>query len=260
MIFDALMPRSERDFSLLLIDDDLDLCTSVSTFLAQHGLRLDVEHDGRRGIARLLDGQYDLAMLDVTLPALDGFEVLRHVRRRSAVPVIVLSAGTERADRVAGLEAGADDYLPKPFGPDELLARIRAVLRRARPERTTVSNDILIINGVTLDPGSRDLWLDGSRVDLTSTEYDILEHLMRAAGRVVSRDELMLAVCRREASPFDRSLDVHISHLRRKLEGQRALIRTVRGVGYLFCREADAVPRAHPQHVVRAPELMPSRG
>jgi two-component system response regulator CpxR len=242
MIFDALTPRSERDPALLLIDDDVDLCTSVTVFLAQHGLRLDVEHDGRRGIARLLDGQYDLALLDVMLPALDGFEVLRHVRRRSAVPVIVLTARTDRADRVAGLEAGADDYLPKPFGPDELLARIRAVLRRVRPDRSA-TNDILVINSVTLDPGSRDLWLDGTRVDLTSTEYDILEHLMRAAGRVVSRDELMLAVCRREASPFDRSLDVHISHLRRKLEGQRALIRTVRGVGYLFCREADAAPR-----------------
>jgi two-component system response regulator CpxR len=244
MMFDALTPRSERDPSLLLIDDDLDLCTSVSAFLAQHGLRLDIEHDGRRGIARLLDGQYDLALLDVMLPALDGFEVLRHVRRRSTVPVIVLTARTDRADRVAGLEAGADDYLPKPFGPDELLARIRAVLRRVRPERApSPANDILVINGVMLDPGSRDLWLDGARVDLTSTEYDILEHLMRAAGRVVSRDELMLAVCRREASPFDRSLDVHISHLRRKLERQRALIRTVRGVGYLFCREADATPR-----------------
>jgi two-component system response regulator CpxR len=189
MMFDALTPRSERDFSLLLIDDDTDLCASVSDFLAQHGLRLDVEHDGRRGVARLLDGQYDLALLDVMLPALDGFEVLRHVRRRSTVPVIVLTAGTDRADRVAGLEAGADDYLPKPFGPDELLARIRAVLRRVRPDRSTPT-DILVINS--------------------------------------------------EASPFDRSLDVHISHLRRKLESQRALIRTVRGVGYLFCREADA--------------------
>jgi DNA-binding response OmpR family regulator len=242
MMFDALTPRSERDLSLLLIDDDHDLCTSVSAFLAQHGLRLDVEHDGRRGIARLLDGRYDLALLDVMLPTLDGFEVLRHVRRRSMVPVIVLTARTDQADRVAGLEAGADDYLPKPFAADELLARIRAVLRRVRPERSP-ANDVLVINGVTLDPGSRDLWLDGARVDLTSTEYDILEHLMRAAGRVVSRDELMLAVCRREASPFDRSLDVHISHLRRKLESQRALIRTVRGVGYLFCREANATPR-----------------
>jgi DNA-binding response OmpR family regulator len=242
MMFDALTPRSDRDPSLLLIDDDLDLCASMSVFLAQHGLRLDVEHDGRRGVARLLDGRYDLAMLDVMMPALDGFEVLRHVRRRSTVPVIVLTARTDRADRVAGLEAGADDYLPKPFAPDELLARIRAVLRRVRPERSPTI-DVLVINGVTLDPGSRDLWLDGARVDLTSTEYDILEHLMRAAGRVVSRDELMLAVCRREASPFDRSLDVHISHLRRKLERQRALIRTVRGVGYLFCREADAMPR-----------------
>jgi two-component system response regulator CpxR len=241
MIFDALTPRGEQGLSLLLIDDDADLCASVSDFLAQHGLRLDIEHDGRRGVARLLDGQYDLALLDVMLPALDGVEVLRHVRRRSAVPVIVLSARTDRADRVAGLEAGADDYLPKPFATDELLARIRAVLRRVRPERATPV-DVLVINGVTLDPGSRDLWIDGERVDLTSTEYDILEHLMRAAGRVVSRDELMMAVCRREASPFDRSLDVHISHLRKKLERQRTLIRTVRGVGYLFCREANGAP------------------
>ena len=137
-MFDALTPRSERDLSLLLIDDDQDLCSSVSVFLAQHGLRLEVEHDGRRGIARLLDGRYDLALLDVMLPTLDGFEVLRHVRRRSSVPVIVLSGRTERADRVAGLEAGADDYLPKPFAPDELLARIRAVLRRAQIGRAHV--------------------------------------------------------------------------------------------------------------------------
>jgi DNA-binding response OmpR family regulator len=241
MIFDALTSRSEHDLSLLLIDDDAEVCASVSEFLTQHGLRLDVETDGRRGVARLLDGQYDLALMDVMLPALDGFEVLRHVRRRSTVPVIVLTARTERADRVAGLEAGADDYLQKPVATDELLARIRAVLRRVRPERSTPV-DVLVINGVRLDPGSRDLWIDGDRVDLTSTEYDILEHLMRAAGRVVSRDELMMAVCRREASPFDRSLDVHISHLRKKLERQRSLIRTVRGVGYLFCREAERVP------------------
>jgi two-component system, OmpR family, response regulator CpxR len=219
--------------SILLVDDDVELCEMMQEFFARHGLRLEAAHDGRRGLARALGGGYDLLLLDVMMPGLDGFELLRLVRRQSQVPVIMLTARTAQADRVAGLDAGADDYLPKPFGPEELLARIRAVLRRAgvspaaRPE-------ILESGGVRLSPGTREARCDGVEVELTTIEFDLLELLMRAAGRIVPRGELSAALYRRPASPFDRALDMHVSNLRKKLGRRGDLIRTVRGTGYLF--------------------------
>ncbi len=225
--------------SILLVDDDAELGSLMAEFFAQHEFLLTSEHDARRGLARALDGAFDLIILDVMMPGLDGFEILHQLRRRNATPVIMLTARTAQADRVAGLEAGADDYLPKPFGPEELLARIRAVLRRT--SRTVASlPDAVEINGVRLNPATREVWSGRARVEVTSAEFDVLDILMRSAGRVVSRDQLSAVLYQREATPFERSVDVHVSHLRKKLERKdRELIRTVRGVGYLFCAEQE---------------------
>ena len=173
------------------------------------------------------------------LPLLNGFEVLEQVRRRSAVPVIMLTARTEQQDRVQGLNAGADDYLPKPFGPDELLARMKAVLRRSQAAPQVAANTVQS-GGLSVNPQRREV-RQGERVlDLTTIEFDILDYLIRSAGRVVSRDELSTVLYQRQATPYERGLDVHISHLRKKLElDGRSVIRTVRGVGYLFSPEPE---------------------
>jgi two-component system response regulator CpxR len=218
--------------SLLLIDDDVELCEMLEEFFAQRGIRLESANDGRRGLARALGGGHDLVLLDVMLPDLDGFALLRLVRRQSRVPVIMLTARTAQDDRVAGLDAGADDYLPKPFGTAELLARVRAVLRRAG--RLPREIDVLEAGGVRLLPSARESYVDGTALTLTTVEYDILEFLVHAAGRVVSRDELSVALYRRRSTRFDRTLDMHISNLRKKLGPHGSLIRTVRSVGYLF--------------------------
>jgi two-component system response regulator CpxR len=229
--------KSQPDGSLLLVDDDVELCELLQAFFLQHGIRLETVHDGRRGLARALGGGHDLLLLDVMMPGLDGFELLRLIRRQSQVPVIMLTARTTQADRVAGLDAGADDYLPKPFGTAELLARVRAVLRRTgRAPRTA---DVLESSGIRLVLTAREATCDGVPLALTTVEYDILEFLVHAAGRIVSRDELMAALYRRRATPFDRTLDMHICNLRRKLGRHGALIRTVRSVGYLFGSAPD---------------------
>jgi two-component system, OmpR family, response regulator CpxR len=227
---------AEPDLSVLLIDDDVELCELMQEFFAARGIRVDAVHDGRRGLAQAFDGAYDLILLDVMLPGLDGLELLRQVRRRSHVPIIMLTARTAKADRIAGLDAGADDYLPKPFEPDELTARIRAVLRRVGRFAALVQ-ETLEVNGIKLSPGTREVWSQGKPLGLTTIEFDILDLIVRSAGRVVSRHELSAALHQRPASPLDRSLDVHVSHLRKKLGRRGGLIRTVRGVGYLFPAE-----------------------
>ena len=224
---------------ILLVDDDRELCSLMSDFFSQHGFSLEAAHDGRDGLARALEPGYDLIILDVMLPVLNGFELLAQIRRRSSVPVIMLTARTEQQDRIAGLDAGADDYLPKPFGPEELLARIRAVLRRAG-HTGSVKPAVVEAAGLRLNSQTREVWLDDEPVELTSIEFDILDFLARSSGRIVSRDELTAALYQRESTPYERSLDVHMSHLRKKLErGDRAIIRTVRGVGYLFASGAE---------------------
>jgi two-component system response regulator CpxR len=220
---------------LLIIDDDAELCALLAEFLAREGFSVVSEHDGARGLELALDGDFALIVLDLMLPSLDGFEVMKQLRAKSRVPVLMLTARGEDVDRIVGLELGADDYLAKPFNPRELVARIRAILRRAQAP----SKGRLEINGVTIDPGARGVTRDGHEIEMTTLEFDILEVLMRAAGRVVSRDALMESMYNRKATPFDRSIDMHVSHLRRKLESDRTLIKTVRGVGYQFCRPED---------------------
>lgn len=225
---------AERRLHLLLVDDDAELCGMMREFFTQAGHRLDVAYSGREGLASALRGGYDLAILDVMLPGIDGFAVLEQLRRKKDLPVIMLTARVQQQDRIQGLNAGADDYLPKPFDPDELLARIRAVLRRS--EGTARSSENLInIGNVRLNSATREVWCCGNApVDLTAMEFNLLELLMRSAGNVVSRDEISAVLFEREASPYDRFLDVHISHLRKKLKGGRTLIRTIRGIGYVF--------------------------
>ena len=227
------IPEKHRQLSLLLVDDDVELCGMMREFLAQEGHLLDCIYNGREGLTAALNGTYDLVILDVMLPILDGFDVLQRLRRRRDLPVIMLTARVQQPDRIRGLDAGADDYLPKPFDPDELLARIRAVLRRSESLQRTEEEE-LVMGNIRVNPTTREARVCGEIIELTAMEFDLLEMLMRAAGRVVSRDEITAALFEREATPYDRFLDVHISHLRKKLEGGRSLIRTVRGVGYVF--------------------------
>ena len=225
---------AERPVRILVIDDDVELCVLMREFFTRHGFDLEAEHDGRRGLARAIEGGYRMVVLDVMLPGMDGFTILGQLRQHTNVPVIMLTARTRLEDRIAGLEKGADDYLSKPFGPGELLARIRAILRRTT-QGESAKTSAIEVNRIRLDSASRRVWNDGVPTEVTAIEFDILECLARAAGRVVSRDELITHLHRREATPFDRSVDVHIHHLRRKLGGHRRLIKTVRGEGYLFC-------------------------
>lgn len=230
---------ADSENSLLLVDDDAELCSLMVAFFSQHGFQVEAVYDGCRGLAQALEGRFDLVVLDVMLPGLGGFELLHQLRKRSDVPVIMLTARTSQADRITGLNTGADDYLPKPFGPEELLARIRAVLRRTSklrgPRRETIE-----AAGIRLESATRRAWRHNAQLELTSVEFELLHLLMRAAGRIVSRDEMATVLYQREATPFERSIDVHVSHLRKKLEHQgHSVIRTVRGVGYLFCADPE---------------------
>jgi two-component system response regulator CpxR len=231
---------TEAGRSILVIDDDVSFCKLIAEFLSGHDFRVDSVQAGPRGLARALEGSHDLILLDVMLPVLDGFQVLQQLRKQTAVPVIFLTARNAERDLVAGFEAGADDYIAKPFRPHELLARVRALLRRSSQTRTAPGSAVAV-GGIELNPKTREVRKSKVPVEMTSAEFEILETLMRSAGSVVSRDELAAILYHREASPFERTIDVHISHLRRKLEtADRALIQTVRGVGYIF-----VVPEEH---------------
>lgn len=218
---------------LLLVDDDAELCAMLQEYFENAGHVLECAHEGRTGLVQALNGSYDLTILDVMLPLLSGLEVLTQLRRRRDLPVILLTAKGRRPDRIAGLDSGADDYLAKPFDPDELLARIRAVLRRSASLNRTGA-EVFTVGPIRIDAIKREALLDGEMVDLTSTEFDLLEMLSRSSGRVLSREEMAAALFGREVNPYDRFLDVHMSHLRTKLGCSQSLIRTVRGVGYVF--------------------------
>jgi len=221
--------------TILLIDDDSALCELIGDVLSSAGFALESALDGGRGLARAVQGHFDLILLDVMLPVLDGFEVLRQLRRCSSVPVIMLTARNSQQDRVAGLNAGADDYLPKPFGTEELLARVRAVLRRTSHAASGQSETA--VGKLRLNRVSGKVWAGSESISITATEFTILDLLASSAGQVVTRDEVCAALYQRPATPFERSLEVHVSHLRRKLDGTGVLIRPVRGVGYLLAEE-----------------------
>ncbi len=219
--------------SVLLIDDDVQLCGLLSKFFAANNFILDAVHDGHSGLLCAQQRKHDLVLLDIMLPVRDGLDVLRQLRDRTSIPVIMLTARSGDNDRIAGLESGADDYVLKPFNPNELLARVRAVLRRSR--RISTKGTVVEIGEFRLDSEERLVWRNRKRLDLTLSEFDILEVLMKSEGRPVSRDELAAALYGREFIPLERSIDVHISNLRRKIEAnKRTLIRSVRGVGYVF--------------------------
>jgi two-component system, OmpR family, response regulator CpxR len=221
----------QQSNSFLLIDDDEELCALMRDFFHEQGYHLESVHDGRTGLSRALEARHSVVLLDWMLPLLDGLEVLRQIRRRSSIPVILLTARSGQQDRVAGLNSGADDYLAKPFGPEELLARIRAVLRRT--SREFAARSTYAFGPLKVDPTQRVCTLDDKPVELTGIEFEILDYLVRSAERIVSRDELSTLLYQRPATPFERSIDVHISHLRKKLEGTKEIrIRSVRGAGY----------------------------
>jgi len=220
--------------SILLIDDDVQLCGLLTKFFSAHGFHIDAIHDGGSGLAMAQEHEHHIVLLDIMLPVLDGLEVLTHLRKRTTVPVIMLTARSADDDRIAGLETGADDYILKPFNPNELLARVRAVLRRSR--RVSTTGVILELGEFRLNSETREVWKNGVPVELTLSEFDIFEALMKSEGRPVSRDDLAAILYSRDAMPLERAIDVHISNLRKKLEGSNrtALIRSVRGVGYVF--------------------------
>ena len=231
---------------ILVIDDDVELCSLVTEYLEAEGFKVEAVFDGKRGLERALNGPQLLVVLDVMLPGLNGLDVLRRIRIASKIPVLLLTARGEDVDRIVGLEIGADDYLPKPFNPRELVARIRAILRRTRtaPQSDPIP-EVVRVGDIELDPATRTVRQRGTRIEFTSVEFNLLEVLLREAGRVVAREELVDTVLSRKFSPFDRSIDMHISKVRKKLgdsDTGAELIKTVRGVGYIFALARDQAP------------------
>ncbi|HEY6445867.1 MAG TPA: response regulator transcription factor [Acidobacteriaceae bacterium] len=230
---------------VLLVDDDVQLCKLLGERLGTEGYSIEAVHDGARGLERALSTEYALVVLDLMLPGMGGLEVLRRLRTVSPVPVLMLTARGEDSDRILGLEMGADDYLPKPFNPRELIARIRAILRRT--SRAEASAGTLVVGDLRIDPAVREVWLEDEPLHLTSAEFTLLEVFMREPGRVLSREQLTESVLGRKLGPFDRVIDVHVSNLRRKLgiphDGQR--IKAVRGSGYLFAARPQAKDAEH---------------
>ncbi|HVH59372.1 MAG TPA: response regulator transcription factor [Candidatus Sulfotelmatobacter sp.] len=225
---------STKSIPVLLVDDDVELCSSLTRLLSMDGFSVKAVHDGDSGVQLALKGEYDLVILDVMLPGGDGRKVLRRIRLTSQVPVIMLTARGDEADRIVGLERGADDYLPKPFNPRELVARMRAVLRR---KSGSAPQEVFKIGDLRIDCGQRRVVRDGSNVILTGAEFDILLLLVRSAGKVISREEIAEAALGRPMGFFDRSIDNHVSNLRKKLGthvGGVERIQNVRGTGYVY--------------------------
>lgn len=224
---------------ILIIDDDEELCELVSEYLSVEGFEIEAVHDGETGLQKALSNEFDLVTLDVMLPKKNGFDVLRELRQTSKIPVLMLTARGEDMERIVGLEIGADDYLPKPFNPRELVARLRAILRRTETaeNQNHAENDKLTVDDVEVQISARSALRGGADLNLTSVEFDLLAELLRHAGRVVKKEDLSERVLERKLSPFDRSLDMHVSNLRKKL-GNRAddaeIIKTVRSVGYIY--------------------------
>ncbi|MBA3632232.1 MAG: response regulator [Acidobacteria bacterium] len=224
---------------ILLIDDDEELCELVAEYLTVEGFETEAIHDGESGLQKALNGEYELAILDVMLPKMNGFDVLRELRKTSKIPVLMLTARGDDMERIVGLEIGADDYLPKPFNPRELVARLRAILRRVKMSEEIIQaeSDKLQVDDIEVSISGRSAKKDGEDLGLTGVEFDLLVALLNKAGKVVNKEDLSEKVLERKLSPYDRSLDMHISNLRRKLgnrENDDERIKTIRSVGYIY--------------------------
>ena len=240
----APAPVPAAGMPLLVIDDDRKLCRLIREYLQPLGYAVEAVHTGPEGVERALAGTWQAVILDLMLPGLDGFEVLKRIRARSDVPVLMLTARGDEADRIVGLEIGADDYLPKTFSSRELLARLRAVTRRvARAASTPAEADAeFVVGALRINPAARVAVLGEKPLDLTAVEFDLLMVLARARGRVKTREQLLEEIREREYDVFDRSIDVHISALRKKLGDdarEPRFIRTLRAVGYMFIRPGE---------------------
>lgn len=237
-----MLNDTTQPVKILLIDDDLKLCRLIRDYLTPLGYEVTTANNGADGLARATSNEFNAIILDVMLPGMNGYEVLRQLRQSSTVPVLMLTAMGDEADRIAGLEMGADDYLPKTFSTRELLARLRAVTRRSEMNRLSQpheSDDEIMIQELRLEPAARRATLAGQILTLTPVEYDLLLYLARAADRVVSREQLLNEIGDRNYEVFDRSVDVHVSSLRRKLGDEARnprYIRTVRSAGYMMVR------------------------
>jgi two-component system response regulator CpxR len=227
---------------VLIIDDDVELCGLLSKMLSREGFAPESTHTGEFGVIGALSGEFQIIILDVMLPDTSGFEVLRRIRNTSRIPVIMLTARDEEIDRVIGLEIGADDYLPKPFSSRELVARINAVLRRIEPAPVhprEPANKVCTVSDLSLDPASRTVFLDSTSIEMTTAEFDVLLALARAAGRVVDREEIAKLALGKSLSPFDRSVDMLVSKIRRKLgryDDGTDRIKAIRSAGYLYSK------------------------
>jgi two-component system, OmpR family, response regulator len=220
---------------VLIVDDDVRLFELLESYLAQNGIGAEPARDGQAALRAIERGGFDAVLLDIMMPGMDGLSVLRKLRESSDLPVLMLTAKGDETDRVVGLELGADDYLPKPFSPRELLARLRTVVRRTQAREIKKR---LSISGVEVDLESRRVERAGVRVELTGLEFDVLVALIQRAGRVVPRVALLELAGRNDVTVSDRTVDVHVSHLRKKLgDDPPQLIRTVRGIGYMFARD-----------------------
>jgi two-component system response regulator CpxR len=223
---------------ILVIDNDAAICELVTEFLEPNGYKIEAVYDGAAGLERALSGEHVLAVLDYAMPVMNGFKVLRHIRARSGLPIVMLSADSDDGNRIAALQIGADDYLAKPFNPLELVARIKAVLRRTQIESAwNHQGETLIVGDIEIDNRTRTVRRAGELVNLTFVEYSLLEKLLSSPGRILERAAIVKEVLRRDLSPFDRSLDTHLSNLRRKLGHEvngTERIKTIRGVGYIY--------------------------
>jgi DNA-binding response OmpR family regulator len=223
--------------SVLLIDDDNELSKLLEEYLQSEQFELESAHDGPSGLEKALGNHYAAVILDVMLPGMSGLDVLKQLRQKSSVPVLMLTARGSELDRILGLELGADDYLPKPFNPRELVARLRAILRRASGGGPAAASQPIHLAGVELHPESRSVTCSGKPVSLTGAEFDLLYTFLRSPGKIISREDLTQAALGRPMSPMDRSIDVHVSNLRRKLgsyDGDQERIKAIRGSGYVY--------------------------
>jgi two-component system, OmpR family, response regulator CpxR len=249
----ALIDTERAMPCILLIDDDTVLCALLTDYLSSEGFEVTSVHDGREGLQRVFGAptEYDLIALDLMLPSMNGFQVLQHLRSRLETPVLMMTGSHEEMDRVLGLEMGADDFLNKPFNPRELVARVRAILRRTKERQFRVlplpASECIVVGDIELDPGSRVVRCDGEPLALTSVEFGFLEMLIRAAGRIVTREQLAEKILGRTLTAYDHSTYVHVSSLRKKLghrSGGIERIKTVRGIGYLYSYPSQLIKNA----------------